>query len=146
MFTILSQFLRSNCRATHSGDTSDRAFPGRTPGTAVACVRPRTGRLTGAVVFWGPPCLIIAGLGDFGSGDWAKGVAMPNKKTCPGGQVFLKSRLSRRHRRAGGEAFTFDLGQFHVFSFQAAGLGTGRTLPVVGLFQLAMSFCHDFKS
>lgn len=94
----------------------------------------------------GPPCVIIAGLGGFGSGDWANGVAMPNKKTCPGGQVFLKSRLSRRHRRAGGEAFTFDLGQFHMFSFQAAGLGTGRTLPVVGLFQLAMSFCHDFKS
>ena len=68
------------------------------------------------------------------------------QKNLPRWAGFFEESVIEGASPRRGDALTFDLGQFHVFSFQAAGLGTGRTLPVVGLFQLAISFCHDFKS
>ncbi len=38
------------------------------------------------------------------------------------------------------------LRQFDMLSFEATSLGTGRTLAMVGLLELSISFCHDFKS
>ncbi|MEI7698772.1 MAG: hypothetical protein WCK86_03180 [Planctomycetia bacterium] len=38
------------------------------------------------------------------------------------------------------------LRQFDMLSFEATSLGTGRALAMVGLLELSISFCHDFKS
>ena len=62
--------------------------------------------------------------------------------------IQIAALVSRLRGNDVTQKLRFDkaLRQFDMLSFEATSLGTGRTLAMVGLLELSISFCHDFKS